>query len=86
MKLGNDELEVACDALWFVKTRDLASAAQDELWDRLQALRSGDYGGDAQAKLSPVETAAVAQALRVCADATPLDDDEQRLLDRIAAL
>jgi hypothetical protein len=42
LRLSSDELEVACDALWFVKGRGGLDAAGQALWDRLQPLRHGD--------------------------------------------
>jgi hypothetical protein len=84
--LGNDEIEVACDALWFVKSRGAVDAAQDALWNRLQTLRTGDVGGSAQTELDSDETAAAFRALRSCASQVPLDEDERRLLQRLEAL
>jgi len=81
--LDNDEIEVASDALWFVKARGLADDAQELVWDRLQPLRTGDYGGFAGAELTPDESAAVARALRFCRDQVALDEDELRLLGRL---
>jgi hypothetical protein len=81
--LSNDEIEVACDALWFVKSRGGADHAQERLWDRLQPLRTGDSGGSAQAELQTDEAAAVVRALRVVSDAVRLDEDEERLLQRL---
>jgi hypothetical protein len=83
--LDNDEIEVACDALWFVKRRGAVDEVQERLWDRLQALRTGDYGGSAQVDLAPGEIEAMARAMRYAADEIALDEDEQRLLARLAA-
>ena len=83
MRLDNDEIEVACDALWFVKSRAAADDAQERLWVRLQAVRTGDFGGSADADLSPEDVEAILRALRFCADNIALDDDEQRLLLRL---
>jgi hypothetical protein len=83
MLISNNEVEVACDALWFVKSRAAADAAQERAWDRLQELRTGDFGGSASAELTSSEADAVLRALRACADEIPLDDDERRLLDRL---
>ena len=82
----NDELEVACDALWFVKRRDAADAAQQRLWDRLQTVRSGDYGGSASTDLAPEEVSATLRALHSCSEQIALDDDERRLLGRLESL
>jgi hypothetical protein len=81
--LDNDEIEVACDVIWFVKSRGAADDVQQRLWDRLQTLRSGDYGGSARAGLTPEEVAATLRALRNCAAEIPLDDDERQLLVRL---
>jgi hypothetical protein len=86
MVLSNDEIEVACDAIWFVKSRGAVNDDQQRLWDRLQTLRSGDYGGSARTDLAPGEVSATLRALRYCADQVPLDDDERRLLVRLESL
>jgi len=49
--LNSDEIEVACDALWFMKCRSSADDTQQQVWERLQAVRSGDFGGSARAEL-----------------------------------
>ena len=81
--LTNDEVEVACDALWFAKTRAAADEAKERAWNRLQDLRTGDYGGSASAELTPNEADALLRALRFCAAEIPLDEDERRLLVRL---
>jgi len=53
------------------------------LWERLQPLRAGDYGGSATIELTPEEEAAVGSALHCCVDQVELDEDEQRLLLRL---
>ena len=58
MVLRNDEIEVACDVIWFVKSRGAVDDVQQRLWDRLQTLRSGDYGGSASTDLAPEEVSA----------------------------
>jgi hypothetical protein len=84
--LDNDEIEVACDAVWFVKRRGAADEVQQRLWDRLQIVRSGDYGGSAGTELASEEVSAALRALRYCAAELPLDDDERRLLVRLESL
>ena len=74
MVIDNDEIEVACDVIWFVKSRDAVDDVQQRLWDRLQTLRSGDYGGSACTDLAPGEVSATVRALSYCADQVPLDD------------
>jgi hypothetical protein len=81
--LDNDEIEVACDVIWFVKSRGAADDVLQRLWDRLQTLRNGDYGGAACTDLAPEEVSATLRALRYCADAIPLDEDERQLLVRL---
>ena len=43
--IANDDIEIVCDLLWFV--RDEWSPDMERLWDRLQPIRHGDYGGTA---------------------------------------
>ena len=50
--LSSDEIEVACDLLWFVKGERGLSDVAEALWERLQPIRHGDYGGDASTALS----------------------------------
>jgi len=85
MHLNNDEIEVACDALWFVKTRNAEDEVQERLWTRLQPIRHGDYGGSAATDFEPEEREAVVRALWYCADEVELDDDETELLVRLTA-
>ena len=85
MVLDNDEIEVACDAIWFVKCRGAVDDGQQRLWDRLQTLRSGDYGGSARTDLAPEEVSATLRALRYCAEEIPLDDQERQLLQRLGS-
>ena len=79
--LSNDEIEVACDALWSVK--GWWHDDQRRHWERLQPICRGDYGGSATIELKPEEEAAVVRALRCCVDQVELDEDEQRLLVRL---
>jgi hypothetical protein len=81
--LDNDEIEVACDALWFVKSRNVADDAQESLWARLRTVRTGDFGGSARAELSAGEADAAVRSLRFCAERVALDEAEQRLLERL---
>jgi len=85
MRISNDEIEVAGDALWFVKLKGAEDEAQVRLWTRLQPIRTGDYGGSAAAELEPEERDAVVRALRFVPNEIELDEDEQRLLDRLSA-
>jgi truncated hemoglobin YjbI len=83
--LNNDEIEVACDALWFVKVKGAEDGVQERLWTRLQPIRTGDYGGSVSTKLEPEERDAVVRALESAADEVPLDTDEHELLVRLTA-
>jgi hypothetical protein len=83
--LNSDEIEVACDALWFVKSRNAGDEVQERLWTRLQPIRQGDYGGSAETELEPEERAAVVRALWYCTDEVELDDDETELLVRLTS-
>ena len=85
MVLSNDEIEVACDVLWSVKLWRGGDEAQERLWRRLQPIRTGDSGGSASIELEPEEAAAVARALRRCAERVELDEEERRLLGRLTA-
>jgi hypothetical protein len=44
--LTSDEIEVACDVLWFAKQHERLTPAGAALGERLQPLRYGDYGSD----------------------------------------
>jgi hypothetical protein len=83
MHLNNDEIEVTCDALWFVKQQGVEDEIQARLWERLQPIRTGAYGGPAETDLEPDERAAVIRALRFGSDAVALDVDENELLVRL---
>jgi hypothetical protein len=84
--LSNDEIEVACDLLWFVKQGAGLDGAAEALWERLQPIRHGDYGGSAQTELSFDEARAVVAAGEVTGPHVPLDTDEQDLLTRLRSL
>jgi hypothetical protein len=60
--LSNDEIEVACDLLWFVKREAGLTGIAGSLWDRLHPIRHGDYGGNAATNLSVDEARAVIEA------------------------
>jgi hypothetical protein len=82
--IDNDEIEVACDLLRFVKTRAALPADAEALWQRLQPIRHGDYGGTAATVLSRSEAAAVIAAGRFTDPLVPLDEDETGLVERLA--
>jgi hypothetical protein len=81
--LNNDEIEVACYALWAVKQWSVWDDAQERLWCRLQPIRTGDDGGPSTIELEPEGQVAVARALRCCAEQVEFDEDGQRLLTRL---
>lgn len=60
--LSNDEIEVACDLLWFVKRGARLSRTGEALWERLQPIRHGDHGGTASTQLSQQEARAFVDA------------------------
>jgi hypothetical protein len=84
--VNNNEIEVACDLLWFVKGKLGLSGAGEALWDRLQAIRHGDYGGSAATTLSPDEAQAVVDAGDFTHPRVPLDADEEALVYRLRAV
>jgi hypothetical protein len=81
--VNNDEIEVACDALWFAKTNGVMDETQQQLFDRLQVIRVGDYGGTASTELDVDEIAAIVRALRFSDVGVDLDDDERALLKKL---
>ena len=84
--LSNDEIEVACDLLWFVKREAALSDVAGELWERLQPIRHGDYGGSAWTDLSGEEARAVVDAGDFTDPRVPLDEDETALVTRLRSL
>ncbi len=84
--LNNDEIEVACDLLWFVKRTTALSGVGEALWERLQPIRHGDYGGSASTHLSHDEARAVVDAGEFTDPRVPLDDDETALVIRLRSL
>ncbi len=82
--LTSDEIEVACDALWFAKQHECLTPAGAALWDRLQPLRHGDYGSDGPSvPLGNEEADVLRAALALVATHGCMDRDEQALADRI---
>jgi hypothetical protein len=84
--LSNDEIEVACDLLWFVKREAALSGVGKTVWERLQPIRHGDYGGSASTELSVDEARAVIEAAEFDQARVPLDQDESALVSRLRAL
>ena len=84
--LSNDEIEVACDLLWFVKGKAVVSGVAEALWERLQPIRSGDYGGSASTHLSLDEARVVIDAGEFTHPRVSLDEDETALVTRLRSL
>jgi hypothetical protein len=84
--LSNDEIEVACDLLFFVKREATLSPVGETLWERLQPIRHGDYGGSASTNLSSEEAAVVVDAGDFTHPRIALDDDESALVTRLRSL
>jgi len=82
--LSLDEIEVACDVLWFARQHDSLDPEGHVLWDRLQPFRHGDYGGEGPpTTLTPAECASIVAAFGSLT--VDLDDDERSLLSRLIA-
>ena len=86
ISISSDEIEIACDLLWFVKREAALSGAAEELWDRLQPLRHGDSGGTVSASLSNDEAHAVIAAGDFVRPRVALDEDEAALVARLQSL
>lgn len=84
MILDNDEIEVACDVLWSVKRDAEGDRSQESLWNRLGAVRTGDYGGSASIELRSGEIEALIRAFDRVDATIELDDDESELLRRLS--
>jgi hypothetical protein len=56
------------------------------LWERLQPIRDGDYGGAASTGLSTDEAYAVVAAGELARARIPLDNDETDLVMRLRSL
>ena len=85
MLVDNNEIEVSCDVLWFTKTNGLMDDTQQRLFDRLQVIRVGDYGGTASTTLDANEIAAIVRALRFGDAEVGLDEDERALLTKLTS-
>lgn len=84
--LNNDEIEVACDLLWFVEREATLAGVAEKLWERLQPTRHGDYGGTASTDLLNEEARAVVDAGDFTDPRVPLDEDETALVTRLRSL
>ncbi|HEY7537391.1 MAG TPA: hypothetical protein VH721_05340 [Gaiellaceae bacterium] len=85
MLIDNDEIELSCDVLWFAKTNAVMDETQERLFDRLQVIRVGDYGGTASTRLDVDEIAAIVRALRLSDAEVGLDEDERALLTKLTS-
>ena len=83
MALSSDEIEVACDALWHRNQAREFTAEEAELWERLQLMRHGDYGGTASLELSQDDVVLLRAALDAAASSVGLDPDESALRQRV---
>jgi hypothetical protein len=81
--LSNDEIEVACDLLWYVKREEGLGSVAQALWERLQPIRHGDYAGEASTDVSTEEAGAVVEAGEFSERRVGLDDDEAALVARL---
>lgn len=84
--LSNDEIEVACDLLWFIKNDGELSRVAEGLWQRLQPLRHGDYGGTGDVQLSADEAREVIRVAELDRRQVRLDADETALVSRLRSL
>jgi hypothetical protein len=85
MVVDNNEIEVSCDVLWFAKTNGIMDDTQQRLFDRLQMIRAGDYGGTASTNVGANEIAAIVRALRFSDAEVGLDEDERALLTKLTS-
>ncbi len=85
MLVDNNEIEVSCDVLWFTKTNGIMDDTQQRLFDRLQMIRAGDYGGTASTTVDANEIAAIVRALRFSDAEVGLDEDERALLTKLTS-
>jgi hypothetical protein len=85
MLVDNNEIEVSCDVLWFTKTNGIIDDTQQRLFDRLQMIRVGDYGGTASTKVVADEIAAIIRALTFTDVEVGLDQDERALLTKLTS-
>ena len=82
----SDEIEVVCDLLWFIKREAELPAVAEALWQRLQLIRHGDFGGTARADLSAEEAVALIEMTGLAQRRVPLDEDETVLIARLRSL
>ena len=85
MLVDNNEIEVSCDVLWFTKTNGIMDDTQQRLFDRLQMIRAGDYGGTASTTVDANEIAAIVRALGFSDAEVGLDEDEHALLTKLTS-
>jgi hypothetical protein len=85
MLVDNNEIEVSCDVLWFARKYGVMDDTQQRLFDRLQMIRVGDYGGTASTKVVADEITAIIRALRFTDVEVGLDEDERALLTKLTS-
>ena len=85
MLVDNNEIEVSCDVLWFTKANGVTDDTQQRLFDRLQMIRTGDYGGTASTTVDADEIAAIVRALGFSDVEVGLDEDEHALLTKLTS-
>lgn len=83
IEIDSNEIELVCDLVWLMKKNGDPPAVVEALWQRLQAIRHGDFGGTAHTSLSPEEAPAVVGAGEVGRPRVPLDEDEATLVSRL---
>jgi hypothetical protein len=86
IQISNDEIEVVCDLLWFIKRQDELPVVAEALWQRLQQTRHGDFGGSAQTALSADEALAVIEMADLGKRHVQLDADEAAVVARFRSL
>ncbi len=86
VRLNNDEIEVACDVLWFgLKPGGDGDPDQALLFARLNEIRTGDYGGDAELEIDHGEIPALRRAFELTQASVELDPAEAALFGRLRA-
>ncbi len=84
--ITNDEIEMVCDLVWFIRREAELPVVAEALWERLQPIRHGDFGGVAQTELSADEAVAVIEIADLGQRRVPLDEDEAVLVARLRSL
>jgi hypothetical protein len=85
LTISSEEVEVACDALWFAMGNRGPDAAVQALWDRLQPCRHGDCRGAGTVDLTADEAAVVGEALALVEEVVGMNPVERALAERTAS-